>query len=718
MRVWTALMTSMALAAGLVWMTTPPLTAQGQGPELATLSARADMVTGGQVLLEVRGVGPNRTGLRVTVNGRDVTGAFAADAARGSLVGLVTDLRVGPNAIEARVAAGTTRLSVTNHPITGPVFAGPHLRPFECRTTESGLGAPLDANCTAATTVQYFYRSTLPPTATGGRGPGSPFKPWPATGSPRPTDIAQATTSAGRSVPYIVRVESGTINRAIYRIAVLDDPSTTATPNWRPGPGWNGRLMYSFGGGCGTNYDQGENQATAALSHPALSRGFAFAISTQNVMGQHCNDALSGEALMMVKEHFIERYGVPAWTIGIGGSGGAIQQLMIAQNYPGLLDGIMPSLTFPDSISLRPGVADCRLLLAYYRSRPGVTAAQRAAIEGYTAGTCEAWDRGLVNVIVADYPQGCGIAADKVYHPVTNPKGARCTLWDTNVASFGQDPATGFARRSLDNVGLQYGLKALNDGVITKGQFLDLNEHIGGFDNDGHIQAGRTVADAEAVRLAYATGRVNSGAGGLSAVPILQYRSYNDPRGDIHDRFRDFVMRARLLDANGRADNQVIWIHGGQHGDLVTAQAIDTMSAWLDALARDTSSAPAIDRVVRAKPARAVDGCWDADANRIDEPATLDGPGRCNQLYPNHANPRLVAGAPLTDDVLKCETRPISASDYRVTFTGGEMSRLRIIFPGGVCDYSKAGVNQVPLAGTFLTLPLAGTTMAPTSGAQ
>ena len=103
----------------------------------------------------------------------------------------------------------------------------------------------------------------------------------------------------------------------------------------------------SFGGGCGTNYTQGTNQATGALFDPALSRGFAHMISTQNVMQQHCNDHLSGEALMMIKEHFIERYGVPAWTMGFGGSGGAIQQLLIAQNFPGLLDGILPSLTFP-----------------------------------------------------------------------------------------------------------------------------------------------------------------------------------------------------------------------------------------------------------------------------------------------------------------------------------------------------------------------------------
>jgi hypothetical protein len=298
-----------------------------------------------------------------------------------------------------------------------------------------------------------------------------------------------------------------------------------------------------------------------------------------------------------------------------------------------------------------------------------------------------------------------------VYHPTKNPKGARCTLWDTNVNSFGRDPETGFARRSYDNVGIQYGLEALNDGVITKAQFLDLNEHVGGFDNDGHPRpAQRTEADLDAVRLAYATGRVNSGAGGLGSLPILQYRSYNDPRGDIHDRFRDFSIRDRIRRTFGRTDNQVIWIYGAANaaGAPVATQALETMTRWLDALVKDTSSAPAIDKVVRAKPADAVDGCWDDKGQRINELASFNGEGRCNQLYPNHTNPRLMAGAPLSDDVLKCELKPIAAGDYKLPFTGEEMTRLRAIFPNGVCDYSKPGVNKVPLAGTYLRLPLPG----------
>ncbi len=93
------------------------------------------------------------------------------------------------------------------------------------------------------------------------------------------------------------------------------------------------------------------------------------------------------------------------------------------------------------------------------------------------------------------------------YHPTTNPKGARCDVYDHTVNAYGRDPKTGFARRPLDNVGVQYGLAALNAGVISKEQFLDLNERIGGFDNDGNVVSART-AGGSSPRFAPPTGPV------------------------------------------------------------------------------------------------------------------------------------------------------------------------------------------------------------------
>jgi hypothetical protein len=675
------------------------------------------MVSGDDALVEVR-IAPDiaATSVIVTKNGTEITPQFRIEARRRSLVGLVTGLRPGQNIITASAGSRRARIELIAFPLTGPIVSGPHLTPFECRTAESGLGPPLDANCTARSRVDFFYRTTeavTPPA--GGRGvpPGTGFKPLPEAIAQYPADLAYVTTTDGVRVPYVVRVESGTINRSIYRIAILDDPvRSRSRTSWSPGEGWNRRVIVTFGGGCGAGYHQGSNQAAASLFDPALSRGFAHAISTQNVLQLHCSDQLSAEALMMIKEHFIERYGVPAWTMGVGASGGAIQQLLIAQNFPGLLDGIVPGQTFPDSYSVRPGTTDCRLLKAYFEKHPERwTAEKRSAVEGYTPGTCDAWDRSFTNTIVADHAPGCGIAPADIYDRLKNPKGARCTTWDTNVATFGRDPATGFARRTLDNVGVQYGFQALNAGAITTADFIELNAGIGGYDNDGHIRRERTHADPEALRLAYATGRVNSAAG-LGAVPILHVRPYQDSVGDIHSFERDFAVRARIAKATGRIDNQVIWVFPPpDSGSAVTretifALAIQTMTRWLDALVAEPATTAMPERVRRARPEAAVDACWDHLGTKIVEPAAFNGNGRCHALYPPHANPRLIAGAPVADDILKCRLKPIDAADYRVPLTADELRQLRRVFPAGVCDFSKPGIGQQAPAGTYLTLPL------------
>ena len=51
---------------------------------------------------------------------------------------------------------------------------------------------------------------------------------------------------------------------------------------------------------------------------------------------------------------------------------------------------------------------------------------------------------------------------------------------------LGRDPDTGFARRPVDNTGVQYGLLALRSGTITVEDFLDVNRDAGGYDIDGH----------------------------------------------------------------------------------------------------------------------------------------------------------------------------------------------------------------------------------------
>lgn len=666
------------------------------GFEIRTLSSRPEFASGGDAFVEVKApAGVSLNQITLALNGRDVTRDLKPDAASGNLRGLVSGMKLGENLLAAKAGKAQTSLRVTNHPITGPILSGAHLTPYECRTVESGLGPPLDADCSAARRIDYFYRAS-----------DNTFKPLADPAGPRPTDLVTTKTNDGKTVPYIVRVDSGTINRSIYRIAILDDPQPAeSNGEWKPGAGWNRKLAVSFGGGAGTQYNQGVNQATNALNHVYLSRGFAFMISTELVNQQHGNAVLQGEALMMLKEYFIERYGVPKWTVGNGGSGGAIQQLVITQIYPGLLDGLQPTLSFPDS-SLH--TADCGLLQNFWRKTdPAVwTDAKKTAVEGYTKGTCAAWERSFVPVLTATNARGCALNdASKLYHPVNNPKGARCTMQEMRANIYGRDPKTGFARKPQDNVGLEYGLAALNSGAISVDEFLDLNEKIGGNDIDGNFVAQRAAGDPIAIRALYESGLLNSGGGGLANVPILHARPYTDAIGDIHDRHRDLTIRARLLKANGRFDNQVIWTgpprQRNQTGGVdLTSLSVETMNNWLDAIAADPAPL-STDKVVRHKPAEAVDACWDEAGNRIVETASFDGKGRCNTLYPVHGEPRLAAGAPLANDVVKCRLKPINYADYKVNFTEAQKARHRAVFPEGVCDFSKPGVGQGPIKGTY-----------------
>jgi len=268
---------------------------------------------------------------------------------------------------------------------------------------------------------------------------------------------------------------------------------------------------------------------------------------------------------------------------------------------------------------------------------------------------------------------------------------------------------------------VQYGLDALKKGTITTTQFLDVNEGIGGFDSDGNIVARRTVADTEALKRSYEMGRIGSGSGGLATTPILHMRAYAEPAGDIHTIYNDIKIREQLRKANGRVDNQVIWLLPnpglapllglGNAQQLVLVGVLrDTflarltlMTSWLDAIGADAAPLTA-DKVARLKPTEAVDACWGvADGLQHKETATLSAAGFCNTQYPKTVPPRVVAGSPITDDVVKCQLKPIGDADYLPTvFNGAEKVRLAAIFNQGVCDYGKPGVAQTIVKATWL----------------
>jgi hypothetical protein len=285
------------------------------------------------------------------------------------------------------------------------------------------------------------------------------------------------------------------------------------------------------------------------------------------------------------------------------------------------------------------------------------------------------------------------------YDPVSNPTGARPTIWDVSKNIYGIDPDTGFALRAFDNVGVQYGLGALNAGTISKAQFLDLNSGIGGYDRDDNYVASRTVGDVDAITNAYESGVNLGGGGGLASVPMFDLSGVMNDTGGYHYQWYHFAVRERVAQANGNSDNHVMWRgnYDSDANDVVQEQAWDLMNQWIAAVRSDRSDASLREKVIRDKPAAAVDGCWTATNPHqfIKERQTWSSlPNTaCNALWPSYSFPRKVAGGPLAANNLACQRKPIDFRDYAVSFTSAEAVRLRSIFPQGVCDWSKTGVN-------------------------
>jgi hypothetical protein len=658
------------------------------------------LISGSSTLIRVSGAQADPAGLRVSVNGKDATAGFRRQP-DGSWLGLIGGLRPGTATVEARDGRASTRLQLVDHPITGPVFSGPQQHPYFCETTAFGLAPATQPDSSAPTKVSYLYMN---------RAGAFTALPDPAT---RPADLATAHV-AGRAVPYIVRLETGTIDRAVYQIAALYDGAEPDPP--RPDASWNGKLVYSFGGGCNGGYHQGDVTG-GVLDDLMLSQGYAVASSTLNVLDQNCSAMLSAEAAMMVKEHFIDTYGPVVYTIGWGGSGGAIQQYDIADAYPGILNGIVPGVSFTDPLSVGEIAGDCRLLDRFFATPAGssFTPGQRQAVSGFANNdTCTSWDNSFADRLTpTDSCNGQIVAPDDAipasaeWNPVTNPRGVACSLQQQLGNQLGINPATGLAPVPYDNTGVQYGLSALEDGTITPAQFLALNQAIGGYDRLGQPAAARSSAQAGTLATAYRDDIVLSGGQGLATTPIIDQRTDLDQAGvlnDIHTTGWSLAVRARLIAANGTAANQVIIEDQPIAAAMAAADTYElaAMDQWLANITADTGTRTPAQKTITDKPAGLGDGCYLA-GQRVVAPVTDPATGPCAATYPTAANPRAVAGEPVAANVLKCRLEPVRPSDYPVSFAPAQKRELRSTFPNGICDYQLPGIAQGPPMGDWLS---------------
>ncbi|HWM07399.1 MAG TPA: DUF6351 family protein [Actinophytocola sp.] len=713
------------------------------GLRLEMLSGPARYVSGGAA--RVRVVVPRSVSLdaaTVAVNGIDVTSSFVPDdRAPHALEGVLRDLPLGESTVRASVPGrDRTSLRLENHPVTGPMFAGPQQPDFFCSTQEHlagfDLAGPfLDEDCSLATRTSHYYRSTA--------NTWRPYDP----AAPRPDDMSTTTTSDGATVDFVIRWERGTINRFVYTIAVLDPEASGPAVL----PHWNQKLIYYFGGGVAVGHYQGSNNQSESRYVHGLGRGYAIAWSTGTKTNTHYNLVLGGETALMVKSRFATEYGDPGYTVGLGGSGGGIQQYVYGQNHRGLLDAAIPQYSYPDMVTQTIHVGDCELLERWMDLKALADPASkwrvwsnRTLLEGLAASDTETNEYQPLTPWLATPGSSECINGWRGLSPLAlNPKFGTApgitpeqqarvewTHWNDAVNVYGRDD-TGFARSTWDNVGVQYGLKALVDGQLTPAEFLDLNASVGGWKPPAeNVQEGcpfiptacpgdidvwsqrnmtapgpdgvapRTEGSVEAMRAAYRSGLVFDGR---IDIPTIDWRHYLDGELDMHNARQSFAARQRMLDGQGSAANQVVWFTDARPARAFdqTPMALEVMDQWMANLAAHPSRG-----VVGNKPPAAVDSCFATDGTLVHRGrdawrGIIDSrpAGPCTQLFPIHGTSRTVAGGPFDEQHYKCARQSVRTAIARGLYgswrpSAADRVRLEQIFPTGVCDYRKPDVGR------------------------
>jgi hypothetical protein len=475
-------------------------------------------------------------------------------------------------------------------------------------------------------------------------------------------------------VDFVVRRETGSINRFLYSFAMLAPRGENPA---QPDLGlWNGKLLYWFQGGVAIGHTQGTVHS-GSLNPDILRLGFAIAHSSGNNTGTHYNLNVAGETAMMTKERFVERYGAPVYTVGLGGSGGAIAQYVIAQNHPGVLDALLPVQSYPDMVTQTIHVGDCELLEYYMdatdRTNPkwrvtknrsllvGFNAeegfarvndpfAQLKTLLGYSTAVgsteCIPGWRGLTPL--AMNPLYGAVSNQQFYEPQSDIAAIRWTHYDDLRNVYGVD-STGAARPTWDNVGVQYGLKSLKAGAITPAEFLHLNFHVGGWKHPSQMVQeafpffGTSAAEInKALTIPgyfdpWSSRNMNLSPGpgqpaprtrgdpdaqraaytsghvfrGRINVPALDHRQYMERELDMHNTHQSFALRSRVLGRMGHSDNLVIWFTDTRPGVPRASQSLEALQV-MDEWMGNVLANPR-KSLAENRPARAVDSCFDVN---------------------------------------------------------------------------------------------------------
>ncbi|MFT4925286.1 MAG: hypothetical protein ACI8WB_001378 [Phenylobacterium sp.] len=638
----------------------------------------------------------------------------------------------------------------------GPVdslYSGPAQYPFYCMTRMSRLGQPeidnqdnigvpvFDAlengefsdkiigysqDCLAKTRIDFFYIDA--------QGKHHPYNDTVAK------DKIQMLTIDDKSVPYIIRLERGTINRFIYSITMLVGAEQH---NLQSTKYWNNRVVFQFGGGSGIGFRQGRMNMKKVLKRRTeqIKAGYAILASTANKTSYTYNMLLAEDTAVRVKKQFVARYGQPAYTVGIGGSGGAIQQYLFAQNHPDLLDAIIPQYSYPDMLSQTIYALDCDLVEHYFairdadnehwsdwQYRESVLGLNHLSDSDPNMVEQRLPEMAMLNQAIAGVmpqsPQGnseCingwfGLASLinnprmsylKSYYDKDILKQVDWSYWQDMVTIYGQNKQ-GFARATWDNEGVQYGLRAFANNKLSEAEFIRLNQNVGSWKSQEKMQEedfffafGRKFPiwltmwsrhnitpiensteqmgakrRAASVQAIEQAYRYGQVFIGKTDIPVIDMRHYLEDKLDMHHASASFSSRIRLQQ-KGNAQNQVIWMSHEDH-DL-TAQAFTTIDHWLANIRQQPQHS-----VAQNKPAAAADLCVDAKGDVIAQGDSVwDGKyngkatGLCSKVYPIYATSRIQAGDSWAGSTFKCQRQSVAQAIKKGLYGQRDMGLLQ-----------------------------------------
>jgi hypothetical protein len=344
---------------------------------------------------------------------------------------------------------------------------------------------------------------------------------------------------------------------------VLWDPGKPASEQ----TAWNGKLQYGFGVASGSPRRQFQPNTTwytgLATNELALGLGFMTAASSLTDHQLNSNLAVAAETVMMIKERIIEQHRPIRYTIGIGCSGGSIEQNAIASQYPGLLE----ACRFPAPIRIRSRRRSsgrlqparqflqlARLRRAQRRGSPPrrSTPSGRPSPGIWSQTGCLSWVAAFGNTnrrvrcqpsvgaaIFATTPRGvpnnCLLA-----QPGVQPVIRRACAVARSTTAFPSgampaiiipDPRQYDGRQHRRAVRIEGAARWRNNRRGLRGA----ERRIGSVGFDGAFQAPRAAADGFALRTAYRSGIVGDGRS-WAKVPIIDLRG-NGNNG-IHHNWR------------------------------------------------------------------------------------------------------------------------------------------------------------------------------------